>query len=581
MAKKIYVDLKDAIRYKTQGSLSYFIKFDYDEYFVLTLKQLPKRYYHADSKTWEIPASLKDEVEAWCKQMTGGSEINQDGKKLDITKKLFEGVDTCEADLKSVRLPKLKAKIPLLSHQKDAVKFGMIKGSFLLGDEMGLGKTASAIHYALYMKKTHKYKHCLIITGINGLKWNWMHEIEKHTDEKGWVLGMKQKKRQAHVWAVKNTNDVLEDLRILPKFYFLITNIEKIRDPNVNKKLVRLIADGEIEMIIMDECQAVKSQKAKQTKAFLELRPQTRMAMTGTPMMNNPLELWTVLNWLGVEKHTYWEFRNYYAVFGGYMNKEVVDYKNLGELQRKLGTCMLRRLTKNVIDLPEKIETYEYLEMSDKQWKIYDEIRTEILKQVDLIKKLPNPLVALIRLRQATAFTGLLSSEVNVSAKLDRLEELAEELVANGKKFIVFSNWEKVIMEAEGRLKKYNPALVTGKIQEEHREQELARFKTDDKCSCILGTTSALGTGYTLNEATYCIFLDDPWNMAIKDQAQNRCFRIGQGNTVNIITLVCAGTIDERIAELVYKKGQLSQAILDADLNDKTKIADYVDYLLK
>lgn len=581
MVKKIYVDLKDAVRYKAQGTLSYFIKFDYDEFFVLTLKQLPRRYYHADSKTWEIPAMYKDEVEAWLKQMTGNSEITQDNKPLDITKKLFEGVDTCEADLSSVRMPRLNPKIPLLAHQKDAIKFGMIKGSFLLGDEMGLGKTASAIHYAMYMKKTHKYKHCLVIAGINGLKWNWMHEISKHTNERGWVLGMKQKKRQADVWVVKNTNDVLEDLRILPKFYFLIINIEKIRDPNVNKKLVRLIADGEIEMVIIDECQVVKSSKTKQTKAFLELRPSTRVAMTGTPMMNNPLELWTILNWLGVEKHSYYEFRNYHAIFGGYMNKQIVDYKNLNDIQAKLGQCMIRRLTKNVIDLPEKIETYEYLEMSDKQWKIYDEIRTEILKQIDLIKLQPNPLTALIRLRQATASTNILSSTVDVSIKMDRLEEIAEELVANGKKFLVFSIWERVIMEAEKRLKSYNPALITGKVAEDQREMELARFRTNDKCPCVLGTIGALGTGYTLNEATYSIFLDDPWNRATKEQALMRLYRIGQKHTVNIITLACAGTIDERIAELVYKKGTLTQAILDADPNDKSKITDYVDYLLK
>lgn len=581
--KTINIELKDSLKYKASSQMSYFINFPYSEYLVLTLKQLPKRCYHADSKTWEVPAMYKDELNAWLQKVTGNGEhdIIENGLKKDMTKLDFQVSNTCDIDLSKVKLPKLNTKIPLLKHQEDAVKYGILKGSFLLGDEMGLGKTASAIHYALYMKKQHKYKHCLVIAGINGLKWNWLREIEKHSNEKGWVLGMRQKKRQAHVWTVKSTQTVLEDLTHLPNFYFLVINIEKIRDANINKKLIKLINDGEIEMVIIDECQVVKSSKSQQTKSFLALRPPTRLAMTGTPMMNNPLELWTIFNWLGVDNHSFYDFRNYHSVFGGYMNKQIVEYKNLDDIQSKLQTCMLRRLSKNVLDLPEKVETLEYIEMNDKQWGIYDEVRKQILNEIDKIRLQPNPLTSLIRLRQATADTGLLSSTVQVSAKMDRLEEIAEELVENGKKFIVFSNWSKVIAEAERRLSKYKPAVIVGEVKEEHREMEIARFRTDKDCHCIMGTTTALGTGYTLTEATTVIFLDDPWNRATKDQAEMRALRIGQGESVNVITLICAGTIDERIEEIVYKKGVLTEAVVDLDPNDNTKIDKILDHLLR
>ena len=582
MVKNITVRLDDAVKYKSSSSLSYFINFDYSEYFVNTLKNyMPKRFYHADTKTWEVPAMYKDQVNAWIDKIESVNKVNRPTADTVTPEILSNFKPTCAVDLKSIKMPKVDAKVPLFPHQQDVIKFGIAKNSFLLGDEMGLGKTASVIHYALYMRDKYKYKHCLVIAGINGLKWNWLHEIEKHSNEKGWVLGMKSKKKQAHVFEVKSNKDVINDLNILPNFYFLIINIEKVRDANISKRLIKLINAGEINMVVLDECQVVKNFKAQQTKRFLELRPETRIAVTGTPIMNNPIELWGVFNWLGIDNHSYYEFRNHHAVFGGYMDKQIVAYKNIDEIQAKLQACMLRRLTSDVIDLPERIENYEYLEMNTKQWAIYDEIRNELLSQIDKIKLQPNPLVELIRLRQATAWTGLLSTQVDESIKFERLLQIAHELTANDKKFIVFSNWANVINRALEVLKDFKPALVTGQVSDTHREHEIAMFKHDKACRCILGTTKALGTGYTLTEATTVIFLDEPWNAATKDQAMKRAHRIGSTETVNIITLLCAGTIDERIAELVYKKGAISQAIVDMDPHASANIDKVIDYLIK
>jgi SNF2 family DNA or RNA helicase len=128
-------------------------------------------------------------------------------------------------------------------------------------------------------------------------------------------------------------------------------------------------------------------------------------------------------------------------VYGGFGGHEVIGYKNLGELQTQLGEIMLRRLKSEVLDLPDKVFIDEYVEMTGKQEQVYKEVTAELRMNIDKIKTAANPLAQLIRLRQATGYTGILSSSIKESAKLDRMEELVEEATANGQKGVIFSNW--------------------------------------------------------------------------------------------------------------------------------------------
>lgn len=260
---------------------------------------------------------------------------------------------------------------------------------------------------------------------------------------------------------------------------------------------------------------------------------------------------------------------------GGYGGYEVVGYRNLGELQSNLESLMLRRLKKDALDLPEKLHSIEYVEMSSKQAKVYNEVKQEIKEQIDKIKVSNNPLAQLIRLRQATGFTGILSSQIKESAKLDRLEEIVEELVENGEKAIIFSNWTDMTRPTMERLRRFNPAIITGETKDRKAQQE--RFMTDSRCKVIIGTIGAMGTGLTLTAASTVIFLDSPWNRANKEQAEDRAHRIGTTSNINIITLVCKDTIDERIEELINKKGAMADALVDGkvDLN-KSEIIDYL-----
>jgi SNF2 family DNA or RNA helicase len=303
------------------------------------------------------------------------------------------------------------------------------------------------------------------------------------------------------------------------------------------------------------------------------------IAMTGTPLMNQPFDLFIILKWLGYEKHAFGAFKHHYAEYGGYGGYEVVGYKNLDELQERLDEIMLRRKKEEVLDLPEKTYINEYVEMSAKQKKVYDEVTMEIKSSIDQIKMANNPLAELIRMRQATGYTGILSSKIQESAKLDRMEELVEEAKENGKKVVIFSNWTQMTDAIYDRLvRNYKVAQITGETKDAERQSIVENFQ-NLKYDVIIGTSGAMGTGLTLTAGTVEIFLDEPWNMALKEQCVDRCHRIGQKNNLTIYTLMCKNTIDERIHELVEKKGVMADALVDGKLN-KENAREILSYLL-
>ena len=551
----ISIQIKEA--QKVNGDLSAFISFPYDAELVGLMRNQSSRFWHAANKEWEVPAN----------------------KLLQIINSVKDKEITITGDYKAlapkeVKIPKgFQFKTNPFDHQIEGFEYGLKHDRFLLGDEQGLGKTKQVIDIAVAKKLSKGYKHCLIICGVNGLKWNWKSEIGTHSNETAHILGTKINSKGKEV--IGSSKDKLADLNKLPKDYFLITNVESLRDQDILKKVKELTQNGQIEMVAIDEIHKCKNPSSQQGKAILQVNPETRIAMTGTPLMNTPLDLYIVLKWLGFEKHSFFQFKKHYCVMGGYGGYEVVGYRNLGELQSNLESLMLRRLKKDALDLPEKFHSIEYVEMSSKQAKVYNEVKQEIKEQIDKIKVSNNPLAQLIRLRQATGFTGILSSQIKESAKLDRLEEIVEELVENGEKAIIFSNWTDMTGPTMERLKRFNPAIITGETKDRKGQQE--RFMTDSRCKVIIGTIGAMGTGLTLTAASTVIFLDSPWNRANKEQAEDRAHRIGTTSNVNIITIVCKDTIDERIEELIYKKGAMADALVDGkvDLN-KSEVIDYL-----
>ena len=315
--------------------------------------------------------------------------------------------------------------------------------------------------------------------------------------------------------------------------------------------------------ILVHNC---KNPTAQQTNGFLKCLPQCRIGMTGTPLMNSPLDLYVILKWLGFEKHTFSAFKKHYCVMGGFGGYEVVGYKNMSQLTAQINEIMLRRLKSEVLDLPDKTYVDEFVEMGSKQAALYKEVEVGIKTnlangEINLV----NPLSALIRLRQCTGYTGILSDKVFESAKLERMKDLVEECIANKQKCIIFSNWAAMtdIITEELTDMGFKGKSITGATKDEERQMIVENFQTDPNQNYIVGTIGAMGTGLTLTAATTVIFMDEPWNRALYDQAVDRAHRIGQKNNITIYNLLTKDTIDCRIHEIVYKKGTMSDAIID------------------
>lgn len=568
---KIHIGEPDKLSNNILVKKSAFVSFDYNPDIVSFIKQMGTRIYNPENHTWEMPIN---NIIGLCNKFEN-ENIEISGVYEDLHKQEFE-----------IDIPKdFEFKTKPFSHQIDGVRFGLNKKKFLLGDDQGLGKTKQIIDLVGCLEKTDTINKVLIVCGVNSLKYNWQHEIGVHSDEKGWVLGTRFRKTTGKAYE-GSTKDKLDDLDNLPDCRYIITNIESLRAgaEKISKtkyhfpladKLAQLCKNGTISVIAFDECHKSKDPTSLQSRAMLLLSAPYMSAMSGTPLMNNPLDLYFPIHWLGYEQHSLYQFKQHYCTFGGWGGSQVVGYKNLEEIRALMEKIMIRRLKSEVLDLPEKIRKIEYVDMTPKQNQIYKEVYNGVMSDLQKIKFSNNPLSMMIRLRQATGWTGIISDKVQESAKMDRMIELVQEIVASGQKAIIFSNWESMTEIAREKLKSYNPAYITGATKADERMKEVDRFQIDDKCKVIIGTIGAMGTGLTLTAAQNVIFLDSPWNMALKAQAEDRAHRIGTKGTVNIITLVCKNTIDERIEELVEKKGQIADALVDGKAS-----VDDINFLL-
>lgn len=554
------IDIRIDKAKKCNGDWSMFVTFPYNQKIVDVIRTCSNRSWDKNKKEWELSVkffkTFIDSLQDFDFDIHGNWEAF--------------------AEKKEISLPNFNFKTKPFQHQIEGFNYGLNNDRWLLGDEQGLGKTKQVIDIAVAKKQLKGYKHCLIICGVNGLKWNWVNEVHTHSNEDAWILGQRTRN---HKTIIGSTADKLADLNALNDIssYFLITNVESMRNEQIVAKIAKYAKNGTIGIVAIDEIHKCKNPSSQQGKGILKIQPECRIAMTGTPLMNNPFDLYIILKWLGYEKHAFYAFKQHYGVFGGYGGYECTGYRYLDELQAQLNEIMLRRLKNDVLDLPEKTHITEYVEMTPKQEQIYKEVTNAIKMNIDQIKMANNPLAELIRMRQATGYTGILSSTIKESAKLDRMEELVEEAVQNGKKVVIFSNWTQMTDIIFNRVEKFGAVFITGQLEDRHRQGAVNRFQNDPSCNVIVGTIGAMGTGLTLTAGTVEIFMDEPWNRANKEQAEDRLHRIGQATNITIYTLICKDTIDERVHELVENKGKMADMLVDGKvIGDKSKMLDFL-----
>lgn len=468
------------------------------------------------------------------------------------------------------------------------------------------GKSMQILNIAILRKEKEKFKHCLIITGYNTLKDNWLKEIEKHTNESGWIIGTRQKVKSGQVY-VGDSKDKLQDLDNLSSnpHFFLITNVQSLQIVKKIKygkktrneyifadKINNLCKTNEIGMVIFDEFQVCKNITSLQTKALLRIKDSpNKVAATGTPIMNKAMDCYPLLSWLENKYINYKEFQDRYCVMGGFMNRQCIGDKNMHELHNRIKPLMLRRLKEDVLDLPDKVYIEDYLEMTDKQNLLYKQIKGETLLKISEAKK-KKDLTIFTKLRQLTSHSCLATddiqkcssindliqySQIFESIKFDRIKQLVEEISANNRKVIIFTNFKRAAYLLQDALKEYNPLAIHGDIKETSiRLKIVEQFQEKDNNKVLIGTIKAMGTGLTLTAASNVIFLDEPWNKALKDQCCDRCHRIGAKETIFIRTLICKNTLDEKINAIVKSKGALADMLIDGVPRDYEVFINYL-----
>lgn len=523
------------------------VSFRYNPETVEKIKRLAYRRYLPEERAWEIPASeLVHLVD-----IMGVENINIDSRYLEGIIKKEAGVAAKTSESVKERLKSIKPiiaypfKTKPFPHQIEAFNVGNKCTDLLLADDQGLGKTKESIDIAVSRKE--EIGKCLIVCGVNSVKYNWSEEIKIHSDESSIVIdGKTVDKRLSQIREWIYGND-----------YFGIINIESLR----NEKIMDLIYDSckneIIGAVIVDEIHKAKNGMCSQGRSVRNLNCKVRIGLSGTPM-NKAEDLWNILTWLRVEKRSFYSFRNRYCIMGGYGGYKVVGHKNLDELNEELNKVMLRRKKEEVLDLPPKLYKTEFIELTRKQQLLYKEIKQGIVENLESIMEIPNPLSCTVRLRQLTG--GLFGDD---NPKLDRIKDILEEITESGHKALIFSQWEKVTEVYKDALKEYNPAYIVGDVEVEDRQKEVYRFQNDPECKVAIGTIGAMGTGFTMNKASYVFFVDKKYWEAENRQAEDRAHRIGVDHTVNIISLVAKNTIDEGIEELLRENKELFDRVIE------------------
>jgi len=460
----------------------------------------------------------------------------------------------------------------LRPYQKDGFDFlahlVQIRLGGILADDMGLGKTLQTLTWLAWLKERNKKnpKPSLVICPASVLH-NWRREAER------FVPGLKV--------LVLESGAARHNLRKqIPEHDIIVTNYALLRRDleELNKFAFRAV--------ILDEAQFIKNPGAQVTQSVKQLKCEQRLALTGTPLENRLLDLWSIVDfiqpgYLGTQEH----FLETYEPKGG---DDVANAQRIArrQLSARLRPLLLRRMKKHVAkDLPDRIEERRDCPLGEEQRKLYlaelrrsrDQIMQAVAEQ-GLNKSKMHVLAALTRLRQVCCHPQLVGND-SPSGKTETLFELLDTLVADGQKVLVFSQFVQMLqlLEKECRTRNINTHLLTGQTKD--RQEVVNAFQADTKPGVFLLSLRAAGTGLNLTNASYVVLYDPWWNPAVEAQAIDRSHRIGQTQTVNAYRLIAPGTVEEKIWELQQSKAKTIADVLGEEGFARSLTKNELEYL--
>jgi hypothetical protein len=440
----------------------------------------------------------------------------------------------------------------LRSYQKEGLTWLTFLKDFdsggVLADDMGLGKTIQVLAFLLSRKKDSKLPS--LVVAPKSLVFNWIDEAQKFAPTLKVVHYVGEGRK-------KLAQEIGDADLLVTTYGTLRSDIEKLREQ-------------EFDVAIIDEAQFIKNPKSQASIACKRLRAKHRIALTGTPIENSIQDLLSIL-----------EFTNPGLLRFSAGENAPKDVE--GALARLLRPFMLRRTKEAVLtELPSKSEQVLFCEMSPEEAEYYAVIREKYRESIEqsvakngLAKSKLHVLEALLRLRQAACHAGLIdeAKRSEPSAKLELLLNQIKEVIAEGHKALVFSQFTsllsivKTALDADGITYEY----LDGQTVD--RKSPVDRFQNEKGCPVFLVSLKAGGTGLNLTAADYVFILDPWWNPAVEAQAIGRAHRMGQTQKVFAYRLVARGTVEEKILDLQKKKKDLAESIISEDKDFMKKLS--------
>jgi superfamily II DNA or RNA helicase len=415
----------------------------------------------------------------------------------------------------------------------------------ILADEMGLGKTLQVLAH-LNALKPHATPSLIVCP--TSLVFNWEAEAAKFTPNLR-VLALHGPDRH-------------EQFPQIPQNDLIITSYALIRRDAEQYRGI------EFDTVVLDEAQHIKNRQTQNAQAVKSVRARNRLVLTGTPLENSVLDLWSIFDFLMPSYlGTAQDFHERYEV----PIERDRDNASQARLARRLRPFMLRRLKKEVAaDLPERIEQVSYCELGEEQRALYQQVleagRKEMLDAEDQAKGRILVLTTLLRLRQICCDPRLLNLEKATapatSGKTELFMELLEEALDGGHRILVFSQFTTMLGLLREELARQEIAFCYLDGATKDRAQVVAKFQTDADIPVFLISLKAGGVGLNLTGADTVVHFDPWWNPAMEAQATDRAHRIGQKKVVTSYKLIARGTVEEKILHLQNRKRALTQALL-------------------
>jgi SWI/SNF-related matrix-associated actin-dependent regulator of chromatin subfamily A-like protein 1 len=455
----------------------------------------------------------------------------------------------------------------LYKHQEEGIKFLLSRNGCILADDMGLGKSMQSIIAALESGAEK-----ILIVTTSSTKINWEREINVFCNDTTIIDG---KKWDTSKFTIINF-DILKNFHSLP-------SAKKLKEGEKEPIMIRDMVNSKFDLCIVDEAHNLKNNDSIRGKIMVELCVKFNIPkvwlLTGTPVANRPMDFFNLLkiikspiaeNW----KHyavRYCEGRKFFRTLKNGQRKQIWltdGASNLEELSNKTKNILLRRLKTDAVDMPDKIVTPMYHQLDKQGWKHYDQLWDEYVEMKKQLGKKTSEtqkdLVELILLRQFIA-----------NEAIPYTIEMVENAIEMGRKVIIFTSFTdelETIANHFGKIAvKHNGPMSTIK-----KQVAVDQFQNNDKIKVFVGNIKSAGVGITLTEATVVIFNSFDWVPGNNEQAEDRAYRIGQNNDVNVYYQLFEDTISTRMWEMLRNKKDIISTIM----GEKTITEDEITALL-